>query len=305
MKKICTAVSLVLCFTLLFTACGKNENGNENKSNNGASGGNAAVANEAYFEWDMFETSKITGYSEEGLKQKEITIPARCKSMSYGALQDNAVVEKIYFESNDIQLGDSAFRNCPSLNYIELPEGLPEIYEDMFWMCSSLENITIPDSVTKIGDKAFYSCGNLKTVKMGNSVTEIGREAFSSCKQLTSITFPTNLEKIGEYAFAYNDNLEQVDFKNTKLREIGKWAFYNCHKFTKVELPNTLTSLGTMSFTYCDGLNEIYLPESLQTVETGSFGQRNHEIRVYVVKDSPADVQFDTYADGTMVKKYY
>lgn len=305
MKKICTAVSLVLCFTLLFTACGKNENGNENKSNNGASGGKAVAANEDYFEWDMFETSKITGYSEEGLKQKEITIPARCKKIDYAALQGNHTVEKVYFESNDIELDTSAFKDCTALKYIELPKGITEICEAMFWMCSSLENIIIPDSVTKIGNQAFYSCENLKTVKMGNSVTEIGREAFSSCKQLTSITLPTNLEKIGEYAFAYNNNLEQVDFKNTKLQEIGKWAFYNCHKFTKVELPDTLTSLGTMSFTYCDGLNEIYLPESLQTVETGSFGQRNHEIRVYVVKDSPADVQFDTYADGTMVKKYY
>lgn len=304
MKKIIVSL-LAVIMIISFCACGKSENKKNKLSNNGNSTNSPVVANEDYFEWDMFETSKITGYSEEGLKQKEITIPARCKSISYGALKDNAVVEKIYFESYDIQLGKSAFRNCSSLNYIELPEGLPEIYEDMFWKCISLESITIPDSVTKIGDKAFYSCGNLKTVKMGNSVTEIGREAFSSCKQLTSITLPTNLEKIGEYAFAYNNNLEQVDFKNTKLQEIGKWAFYNCHKFTKVELPDTLTSLGTMSFTYCDGLNEIYLPESLQKVEKASFGQRNHDILVYVKEGSPADVQFDIYADGTMAKKYY
>ena len=72
-----------------------------------------------------------------------------------------------------------------------------------------------------------------------------------------------------------------------------------------MELPETLTSLGTMAFSYCDSLTEIYLPASLTTVETSSFGQRANVITVYVKQGSAADTQFDRYNDGMMKKAYY
>ena len=56
-----------------------------------------------------------------------------------------------------------------------------EIGESAFSDCISLESIELPDSVTKIESKAFRSCTSLQSIEIPNSVTEIGFAAFVSC----------------------------------------------------------------------------------------------------------------------------
>lgn len=302
MKKIYKALILILSISVLFSACGNKgggeQKGTENKDNKPVN------AKEEYFLWDEFETTKIVGYSEEGLKQKELTIPAKCTEFAYSALKENPTVEKISFESDDTPLNGLLFNGCTALRSIELPQNITEIPVGLLEHCSALEYINIPDGVKEIGKYAFWDCSALKTVTLGKHVEKINKNAFMNCTNLTKIEFPDSLKIIEEYAFAYNNNLQQVDFPNG-LETIGEWAFYNCHQFKKVELPETLTSLGKMAFTYCDGLTEIYLPASLNEVPKTAFSQRANTLTVFVKEGSAADTQFDTYNDGGMVKEYY
>ncbi len=300
MKKISLLLIFVIIVSCFLSACGKESNNTDTDKNSNK----PVAANDDYFEWDSFDTTKIVGYTEEGLKQKELTIPEKCTTFGYAALKDNKTVEKICFESDSTILTGDLFSGCSSLKSVDIPIKNQEIPTGCFYQCENLESINIPDNVIEIGRDAFNGCSSLKEVKLGKTVKEIKNKAFQNCKALTKVNFPDSLVTIGNYAFAYDVQMENPIFPKI-VESIGDWAFYNCHKFTKIELPESLTILGSMAFTYCDNLTEIYLPSSLESIKKGSFGQKENIITVYVKQGSPADTQFDAYNDGMMTKKFY
>ena len=153
MKKFSLALIIVLCLTMFLTACGDKE---PSKDGGNTDTNKPVASNEGYFTWDSFETTKITGYTDEGLKQKELTIPEKCTAFGYAALKDNTNVEKVYFESDSISLVGDMFSGCKALVSIDLPNGITEIPNGCFYSCESLQSITIPDSVEEIGRDAFY-----------------------------------------------------------------------------------------------------------------------------------------------------
>lgn len=90
-----------------------------------------------------------------------------------------------------------------------------EIGESAFSGCISLESIELPDSVTKIESKAFRSCTSLQSIEIPNSVTEIGFAAFGHCTSLQSITIATQ-EKEPDLSLERIEYLLQTLSKYTK-----------------------------------------------------------------------------------------
>ena len=77
------------------------------------------------------------------------------------------IVSSITYKGNFYEvlgIGKKAFRDCPGLT-----------------------SITIPNSVTSIGSYAFNGCSGLTSITIPNSVTDIGDYAISGCTGLTSI----------------------------------------------------------------------------------------------------------------------
>jgi len=83
-----------------------------------------------------------------------------------------------------INIGNSAFYSCDSLEIISFPK-VKSIGTAAFTSCSSLENVSFPE-VKSIGDRAFGSCINLKSVSFPE-VTSIINYSFYSCP-IISIT---------------------------------------------------------------------------------------------------------------------
>ena len=93
------------------------------------------------------------------------------------------------FKSETLTIGDTAFRDCKSLEAFKIPDSVKELTIDdaAFGGCTKLADFTIPDSVEKltIYGGAFYGCESLEAFKISGSVKEltIGENAFSGCSR--------------------------------------------------------------------------------------------------------------------------
>lgn len=289
---------ILICCTLV--ACGtgdktKSETKNEEKTSV------TTKSNEDYFEWSPMFDTQIVGYTEEGLKQKELVIPKKCTSVQ--GLSENEKVEMITFENPDTEILGATFAKCTNLKSIQLPDNLEVIEAYTFNGCSALETISIPDSVTEIKDDAFIQCTTLKTVFFGKNIELIGREAFYECTTLASVQLSDVTTTIEESAFEKCTGLKEVVFGNG-LQSVGSSAFKGCSALKSIKLPEGVTTLDDWAFAYCDVLEEIHIPSSLTSIEISSIAQ-THEIDVYMVQGSYIDQQLENLMGIEFYNKQY
>ena len=140
--------------------------------------------------------------------------------------------------------GEALFKDCKSLEKVELPNDITFINSQMFDGCSNLLNITLPNSLESIGNYAFRGCG-ITQIDIPNSLIDIGTYAFANCTNLKSLKFSEKLERIGVRAFENCINLTSVTFANkdkpycsiSALAPRQEVIFVNCHKDLVVYVP--------------------------------------------------------------------
>jgi hypothetical protein len=106
----------------------------------------------------------------------------------------------------------------------EIPAGVTNIGDDVFWGCAGLTDVVIPDSVTNIGEWAFAECTGLKEVTIGHGVKTVGDEAFAVCQRLLGVTFPEGVSAIGNSVFRACRALREVVFP-ASATHIGRKLF--------------------------------------------------------------------------------
>ena len=137
-------------------------------------------------------------------------------------------------------IGNSAFRNCPLLMSVIMPNSITNIADYAFAECSTLTFVILSDSLKRIGNYAFANCYGItsdsvvsyfnpnanipvptgveleemtpqeKSFVIPTGVTTIGRGAFSYCSSLTSVVVPGSLVKVGRNVFKGCDNLKKI-----------------------------------------------------------------------------------------------
>ena len=213
MKKSIGILVAVLMLGGILVGC-DSDSGNtkieDNKSNsndgNTVIGNSNKTDNREYFMWSGTE---ITGLTEEGKKQKHISIPADCTSISTYAFMENDVMEELTFLGDDTILNKGSFSQCTALVRVVLPAKLTEIPESCFFANTALESVEMPQSLVTIGEKAFMSCDNLEGITLGNSLITIGESAFA-ISGISEIELPEGLKEIGKEAFSYCSNLTEI-----------------------------------------------------------------------------------------------
>ena len=164
-------------------------------------------------------------------------------------------------------IGNSAFRECTSLQTISIPSNITQIKDYAFYDCTALtRTITIPDSVTSIGTYAFYYCRNVsKFIFSGNTtITSIGNYTFYYCQGLTEITIPSTVTSLGTYAFSGCRSVTGTVTIPNSVETIGINCFGGTSTSTTLRMNVTaydigtgVTSIGQYAFRYNTQLTSI------------------------------------------------
>lgn len=296
MKKKVLCMSLAMAAVLAACAPKPQEGGNVDSTNPGNT-----TASEEYFVWNALDETAIEGYTELGMKQTELVIPAKCTSVL--GLQDNTTVQKITFENPDTYIYSNAFVGCTALEEVVLPANLTELESGVFDSCESLASVVIPDSVTTIKDNVFLECSGLESVTLPDGLEVIGREAFSDCTALQEIVIPDSVTTIEECAFQRCEGLSSITF-GAGLIEIENRAFEMCNSLKSVKLQEGVTTLGDAAFGLCASVEEFYMPASVGQAGTDAL-QQTHPVKVYVVEGSYMDSILDQMLGADMFEKLY
>lgn len=210
-------------------------------------------------------------------------------------------------ENAKLVFGAEVF-NGSKLTVIELPKGLTEISDKMFYSCTTLEEIAIPSTVTKIGKEAFSGCQAISEIIIPNSVESIGTQAFYNCKALKTITFEEgndeknedgtyshplvfedgttssssgSSEYISYKGIFYNTAVEELDLplRTTKIGNYFIGCYIDYHYTTssnynqtlkKVRIPATIEYMGQYAFYYCQALETVeFYGDGVSKLEDG------------------------------------
>lgn len=80
---------------------------------------------------------------------------------------------------------------------------------------------------------------------------------------LESITFPRGVTRLTYHSLVHNHSLKSVSLCEDMV-QIND-SFHGCTALQELYLPNTIQSITSAGFTDCKALKEIYLPDGVNT----------------------------------------
>lgn len=171
---------------------------------------------------------------------KEISLPdsitsiggsafARCFDMS---LTGNKLPKNL------TSIGDSAFLDAQKIIIEDMPLGLTELPQNVFYECTSLTKLKL-NNVISLGDSCFLYCKNLTDVTFGDNFTTLGRDTFRGTN-LSQVTLPAGVMVIPYECFKDNKSMTRAIFKGN-ITNIASQAFTGCTNLTKFTFLNNTT----------------------------------------------------------------
>lgn len=209
-----------------------------------------------------------------------LKLPDTVTSIGESAFKQCLSLEKVVMGKNVGSIGRDAFYGSTALAEITLNEGLKTIGAGAFGFCSSFGGkLVIPSTVEQIDGGSIW---DTKGAFQSTSITEleikdsdiplqISYNVFRDCKSLVKVSFPGRLKLIDAQCFQDDSNLKTINFVdgNNGLA-IGEKAFYQT-AVENVVFPNNTESIGNFAFENCALLKEISLNEGLLTIGRGAF----------------------------------
>lgn len=233
---------------------------------------------------------------------KKVVIPDDCALTvipAYCFAYDNALTDVTLSKNIKIIYG-GAFRECYSLEKINLPEALTTIEYGAFLDCIKLKDITFHDKLKDIGYEAFSYCYSLADINLPSSLETVEEGAFerTSC---TTFTIPASVTSFASTALLRTHKLQEIkvaegntaytaidgvlftkDKKTLVTYPIGsdrrvayqvpygvetidEGAFDNS-KLAHVTLPSTTITIYNGAFTCCQNMTELTIPASVKNI---------------------------------------
>ena len=220
-------------------------------------------------------------------------------------------------------VGNHAFDGCEALTAVILPDGVTRIGAGALYGCAELASVRLPDTVTRVGNSAFAACGQLREITLSETLRIIEDLAFDQCAALTEIDLPDTVSSIGSKAFRGTGlravrlpgglqlmglsvfescaDLEEVVW-TPSVTEVPALTFsydWSPNRLVSLFLPEGVRKIGESAFSAAAGLKRIYLPASLQLIDSGAFAPCSALTDVYYAGTAgqKEDIQINTGND--------
>lgn len=154
-------------------------------------------------------------------------------------------------------IGQNAFYDCLSLEYVTVPSSVTSIERDVFRRAYSLASFTIPSSVTSLGPYIFYSASGLVSVSIPNSIISLGDYTFYGCYALKSVIIPDSVTTIGADLFYQCYALPSITL-NSGISNISSYFLYGCYSLKSVTVPASVSQVGGSAFRNCTSMGEYH-----------------------------------------------
>lgn len=180
---------------------------------------------------------------------KTIVIPASVTTIGSSAFANNYNLTNVVFENGSklLEIENSAFQECNSLQRIDIPEGCLEIGNNCFNDCDNLLSVTIPVSLVSIGDAAFRYCYSMTELNIpeNSKLSSIGANGFERTN-LSSFYIPKGLISISDvFSDSYLPQSMTAHPENKYYESVGG-ILYSKRDKTPVLIPKSID--GFISF---------------------------------------------------------
>lgn len=176
-------------------------------------------------------------------------------------LQANYIADRVVTFPNNLEtIGDNAFKNNSNLKLTNgaLPANLLQIGNSAFEECHSIEKIVIPSKTKSIGDKAFYGCSEyMETDERIDAYTVIDMQKNMGLQEI-DLTQASSLENIGTYAFSLT-SIKQCTLPK-KVTTVSQGLFATCPFLSKVICAEDTEAIKADVFSNCTELVSITVP---------------------------------------------
>lgn len=231
----------------------------------------------------------------------------------------NRVFENCYkmknYPTQITEAGINCFRNCRSLEKVNLDAEIDSLSEGMFDGCINLQEINCPnDKTLRIEERCFRNCKSLKCIptfvenfsarafENCTGIEEINiidpvipSACFRGCKNLKTINGQENIEKISPFAFSVCENLEEFTVHNAEI--IGAEAFSHCKKLRKIYSKAPIRRIEARAFYNCYSLEDLDFINSVEYIAKEAFKYCNSVKKIVI----PAKLDsFGDYAFASM-----
>ena len=121
-------------------------------------------------------------------------------------------VEEVVMPDSVKMICNESFSCCKYLKKINLSKNLQKITNQLgnnacFKKCESLKGIEIPAGIKEIPNMIFFGCSELSEVVFHDGLEVIGASAFASCRKLKKVSLPETVKRIKRLAIPYVDEL--------------------------------------------------------------------------------------------------
>lgn len=121
-------------------------------------------------------------------------------------------VEEVVMPDSVKMIGNEAFSCCKYLKKINLSKNLQKTTNQLgsnacFKKCERLKGIEIPAGIKEIPNMMFFGCRELSEVVFHDGLEVIGASAFASCRNLKKVSLPKTVKRIKQWAVPYVDEL--------------------------------------------------------------------------------------------------
>ena len=193
---------------------------------------------------------------------------------------NTAIKEVVNNNTMAYRIGNAAFRNCSSLQSVDVP--VDTIGDFAFYNCPELYSCNFASSLCNLvylGSYVFGNC-NLSDVTIPQATKYIGYAPFYNNSLMTGITVDTNNTNYCSYYNGLYDksmtklyqlpgNWQENVLPET-LQRVYQYAAAGC-KFSSLYLPYNLKVLEQYAFQNCKNLKLVHFPSSVTTVNANAF----------------------------------